>query len=134
MEIINDKSFLISDIRKMEPPVSKGTEISEQAARDLQLRAKSREMEALFITEMFKAMEKTVPEDATGGAGNSLPKMMFSSVMGDAVAENGGIGLAHSIYTALKAKDQTPDFDRLKDNALLTNLNVLKAMPISESE
>jgi len=133
MEILTGKIYALNEIKSFDSQICNNTEISEDAARDMQIRAKSQEMEALFITEMFKAMEKTVPEDATGGS-NNLPKMMFSSVMGDAVAKNGGIGLAHTIYSALKEKDQALNFEALRDNGILTGLDAIPVLPTMESE
>jgi len=131
MEIIRDRMFELKATDSFKETISNQPEISAEAARDLQLKAKSREMEALFITEMFKAMEKTVPEDATGGS-NNLPKMLFSSVMGEAVAENGGIGLADPIYMALKDKDEILKLDDLKDNGILTSLSAIPVIPTME--
>ena len=79
--------------------------LGPEQQRDLQLREKSREMEAIFIGQLFKAMEKTVGGGITGDSKNNLSSMMFSSVMGKAVANQGGIGLSEMIYQSLAKND-----------------------------
>ncbi len=97
--------------------------------RDLQLREKSRDMEAIFISQLFKAMEKTAGGGVLGESKNNLSSMMFSSVMGQAVAEQGGIGLADMIYQSLAAKqDQGIDVEQPKIDAidLLSKIEYLR--------
>ncbi len=77
--------------------------------RDAQMRQVSRDMEAVFLTQLFKVMAKTVPTGPLSGRKNTLPSVLFSSVMGKAVAESGGIGLAEVIYRSLREKDEVPD-------------------------
>jgi len=94
-------------------------------AQDLRLRAQSRKLEALFITQMFKAMEKTVPESGlTGARKNNLPSMMFSSVMGDAVAEQGGLGLSEVIYNSLREKENLSALEALESQAPVNGLQL----------
>jgi len=87
-------------------------EQNSAARREASLRQSARDMEALFISQMFKAMEKTIPE-AEGGQNNNLAKMMFSEVMGKHMAGNGGFGLAEVIYQGLKNKEisELPDLN-----------------------
>jgi Rod binding domain-containing protein len=95
----------------VKPPAIK-LEESAATRREASLRQSSRDMEALFISQMLKAMEKTIPE-AEDGQGNNLAKMMFSEVMGQHVAGHGGMGLAEVIYQGLKNKDlsELPDLN-----------------------
>jgi len=65
----------------------------------------SKDMESVFMTMLLKALEKTVPEGGLLDSKNSLSKMMFSSVMGKEIADNGGIGLAKHIYESMKDND-----------------------------
>lgn len=60
-------------------------------------------MEALFLGFMLKAMEKTIPESE--GSSNNFAKMMFSEVMGQALAEQGGIGLADFLARTWNQQD-----------------------------
>jgi Rod binding domain-containing protein len=73
-------------------------------SKDLKLRAQAEELEAIFLSKLVKAMEKTIPKNESGST-NTLSSMMFSSEMGKAMAKNGGIGLAKIIYNSLKDKD-----------------------------
>ena len=79
-------------------------------ARDIKLREASRKMEAAFLTYVFKTLEKTIPKTSISGkTGNNLSTMMFSTVMADAVSEQGGIGLGDQIYNSLKDMKEVPD-------------------------
>lgn len=73
-------------------------------SREKKLMAQAQEMEAIFLTKMIKAMEKTIPksEESTSG---SLSSMMFSGEMGKSMSRSGGIGLAKFIFSALKDKE-----------------------------
>lgn len=64
----------------------------QPAGEKEKLQKSARDLEGLFLSFVLKAMEKTIPRE--GGDKNSLAGMMFSSVMGENIAENGGIGLA----------------------------------------
>lgn len=80
----------------------KPEENSIKDARDPKLLDSARQLEGLFISFVFKAMEKTIPGSGENGSSNNLGKMMFSSVMGKEIAENGGLGLTDFIYQALE--------------------------------
>ena len=98
-------------------------------ARDIKLREASRKMEAAFLTYVFKTLEKTIPKTSIAGkTGNNLSTMMFSTVMADAVSEQGGIGLGDQIYQSLKEMDELPDFEELKLDDLSNTLNTMKFM------
>ena len=97
--------------------------------RDIKLRETSRKMEAAFLTYVFKTLEKTVPKTSiTGKSGNNLATMMFSTVMADAVSEQGGIGLGDQIYKSLKEMDEIPDFEDLKLDDISNTLNAVEFM------
>jgi len=68
---------------------------------DQKLRDASKQLEGQFLTFMLKAMEQTVQKGDDNEKSN-LASMMFSSVIAEDVAQNGGIGLADYIYKALK--------------------------------
>jgi len=110
-------------------PLKKGPVSDDQ--RNAQLREKSKELEAVFITQLIKSMEKTIPE-GMGGGKNSLSTMMFSSVLGDAMAQGGGIGLSKMIYTSLKTMDGSPDLDNLGGDDFLKSMSVLQNISLSE--
>ena len=91
-------------------------------------------MEAVFLTQLFKVMEKTIPKSSNEGSQNTLSSMMFSSVMGQTLADQGGIGLTEIIYESLKDKDELPMLDELKANDVLSNMNSLKLFDGGENE
>ncbi|MHB2147796.1 hypothetical protein ACX8XP_01940 [Calditrichota bacterium LG25] len=62
------------------------------------LRASAKQLEGLFLTFVLKAMEKTIPRFDDKKQSNNLVSMMFSSVMGEDLAQRGGVGLAEFIY------------------------------------
>ncbi|MHB2155664.1 hypothetical protein ACX8XN_14890 [Calditrichota bacterium GD2] len=62
------------------------------------LRASAKQLEGLFLTFVLKAMEKTIPRFDEKKQSNNLVSMMFSSVMGEDLAQRGGVGLAEFIY------------------------------------
>ena len=97
----------------------------ESSPRDIQLMKKSNELEAVFLTQLIKSMEKTIP-DGLGGGKNSLSTMMFSSVMGDAMTSGGGIGLSKMIFTSLRSMDGSFDTQELGGEDYLQSLNVLQ--------
>ena len=59
--------------------------------------------EALFMGYLVSSMEKTLPQGVLSGAG--LPNFMFNQVMGTAMSDGGGIGLADLLYRNLQSQD-----------------------------
>ena len=57
--------------------------------------------ESLFMGYLVNSMQSTLPEGAVSGGG--MPEMMFNKVMGEAMAEGGGIGLAEILYRDLQS-------------------------------
>jgi len=114
------------------PPLNEchsGKSAEQAKMRDIQLRDKSIELEALFITQLFKAMEKTIPDgNLYGSSKNNLPNMLFSSVMGKAVAQKGGLGLAQMIYNSLREKDLPKIRQQLNHDPLINSYNILLEM------
>ena len=71
----------------------------ESDKEELKLREASKKLEGQFLSLLIKSMENTIPKDDKK---QSMATMMFSSVMGQQMSENGGIGLADFIYQSLK--------------------------------
>ncbi len=71
--------------------------------KEQKLQKVARDFEAIFLSQLVRAMGKTVPEGSmtTGG----MADLMFDQVMGKALSEGGGIGLAKIIYRDLLSKD-----------------------------
>ena len=53
---------------------------------------------------------------------------MFSSVMADAVSEQGGMGLGDQLYNSLKEMDEIPDFDEMQMDDISNKLNAMQLM------
>jgi len=118
---MNDFSVHSIDHLPLQKP-DKSQTLSESQKRELLLRKKTVEMEGLFITQLFKSMEKTTMKEI--GGSNNLVSMMFSSVMGQAAAEQGGIGLSDIIYQSLKGKTELPSIDNINTDSLYNSINL----------
>ena len=118
---MNDFSVHSIDHLPLQKP-DKSQNLSESQKRELLLRKKTVEMEGLFITQLFKSMEKTTMKEI--GGSNNLVSMMFSSVMGQAAAEQGGIGLSDIIYQSLKGKTELPSIDNINTDSLYNSINL----------
>lgn len=70
--------------------------------KEQKLQKVARDFESIFLSQLVRAMGKTLPEGsmATGG----MADLMFDQVMGQALSEGGGIGLAAIIYRDLRSK------------------------------
>jgi flagellar protein FlgJ len=60
------------------------------------------DFEAVFMGHIIKSMERTLPQGSLSGSG--ISEMMFNQVMGSALSEGGGIGLAELLYRDLQTK------------------------------
>ena len=91
------------------------------------LKYSAKELEGLFLGQVVKAMRSTIPKES--GQSSTMVDMMFSSVMGKSMAEQGGIGLAEFFFKSL-SEDDTEAIERLKvagDKVNSVNLNITKA-------
>ncbi len=84
---------------------------------DLKLRHSAKQLEGLFLTFVLKAMEKTIPKFDDKASSNNLASMMFSLVLGEDLAEKGGVGLANFIYRNM-SKEQHQKIDLPTQNWL----------------
>ncbi len=70
---------------------------------------------------LVKSMERTLPQGTLSNSG--LPDLMFDQVMGSALSEGGGIGLAEMLYRDLQSKtyrDSTENDNGISLKDLLT--------------
>jgi len=102
--------------------------------REIKLRQTSKDLEAVFITQMFKVMEKTIPKSTLTDSKNTLSSMMFSSVMGEALSNQGGIGLSDVIYRSLREKNELPDPDEIKSNSFVQNVHSFMLPNLDENK
>jgi Rod binding domain-containing protein len=59
--------------------------------------------ERVLVSQLTKAMQATVGgEDEGGDAGSKSYRDMLPDTMADALVSNGGTGLAHDLYRALR--------------------------------
>ncbi|NCO86072.1 MAG: chemotaxis protein chel [Rhodobacterales bacterium] len=92
-------------VRPLPPPLAAPGTQTATADRDAQLRAAAEKLEAGFLAEMLKAAGVGAPRDAFGGGAG---EEQFASFLRDAQAREmvraGGIGLAQSLFEAMKAR------------------------------
>lgn len=70
---------------------------------------------------LVKSMERTLPQGTLSNSG--LPDLMFDQVMGSALSEGGGIGLAELLYRDLQSntyRDSTENDNGISLKDLLT--------------
>lgn len=78
------------------------------------IRRVSREFEALMVNEMLKAMRKTVGKDPLLGGGNAeeIYRSMLDQEYAQAIALQGGLGLAPLIERELMKVESMPKVER----------------------
>jgi flagellar protein FlgJ len=71
----------------------------------------AKEMEALFVVQLLKAMRKTVPESGllTGGRGEEIMRSIQDESLAQAVAARGGLGLAETLERTLDRVHPEPE-------------------------
>lgn len=85
---------------QMPPP-----DLPSNGLRDVKLRTAATELEASFIAEMLKhAKLGETPETFGGGAGEGQFASFLRLEQARAMAASGGIGLAESLFHALKER------------------------------
>lgn len=124
----------ITDIKINAPMIHQ--ERTEKAAtadqtdkEEKKLRDASKKLEGQFLTFMLKAMENTVPKDEKENS-QSMATMMFSSVLGENIAENGGIGLADFIYQSLK-ENGSDALKNMPENSTFNPISNIKLMDLN---
>ena len=103
---------------------AKKADTKEIPEKDPKLEQSARDLEGLFLSFVLKSMEKTIPSD--GNKSNTLANMMFSSVMGQSIAENGGLGLQDFFYGSL-SKESVKNLENLKgqvQNPTINNMSL----------
>ena len=83
--------------------------LSEEA----RLRQASRDLEGVFVEQLFKAMRETVPENSLfgGGAGEEMFTSMMDSHFATQVPEQWESGMAEALYRQLRAALGSPAGD-----------------------
>lgn len=89
----------------MEPPANVLAPQPRDAARNQALRSAAEGLEAQFLAEMLKSAGLgEARESFGGGAGEAQFASFLRQEQADAMARKGGIGLAESIFEALKRR------------------------------
>jgi Rod binding domain-containing protein len=70
---------------------------------DEKLKKVARDFESVFIHELLKRMEDTIPESDMEDQSSKQIKGMYWSYMAQAIADRGGFGLWKNIYDAMGA-------------------------------
>ena len=117
-----DKQFIEPLTNQQFQKIERPDQLSPGRHQEIELREKAVELEGLFITQLFKSMEKTIHKDKDSG--NTLPAMMFSSIMGQAAAEQGGIGLSDLIYESLEQKNGKTPLEDFNAEPFLNTINM----------
>ena len=75
------------------------------ASQDEKLRAVTKQLEGVFVQQLFKAMRETVPQDglADGGAGEEMFTGMMDENIATQVPEQWAHGIGESLYRQLRA-------------------------------
>lgn len=87
-------------------PVVPAQNTDPKAPNDARLMAVAQKLEASFLSEMLKSagVGKT-PESFGGGAGEDQFSSFLRQAQADEMVKAGGIGLAQSLFEALKEQD-----------------------------
>jgi flagellar protein FlgJ len=74
-------------------------------ADEQRLRAASKQLEGVFVQELFKAMRETVPKDGLtdGGAGEDVFTGLMDEKLAEHVPEHWERGIGDSLYRQLRA-------------------------------
>ena len=110
---------------------AKKADTKEIPQKDLKLEQSARDLEGLFLSFVLKSMEKTIPSDENKS--NTLANMMFSSVMGQSIAENGGLGLQDFFYDSL-TKESIKNLENLKGQVQNPTINNMSLGGIGNDE
>jgi len=90
-----------------DPPTPNATPAAAPAAARQDLARVAQELEAAFLAEMLKHAGVGQARGAFGGgAGEDQFASMLRTEQARAIAENGGIGLAESVFQALLRREE----------------------------
>ncbi|MFO7921607.1 hypothetical protein DZD18_05160 [Rhodobacteraceae bacterium W635] len=95
----------MSDLAIPQPP-SHQTGQGLSPSQEAELRRTARDLEAAFLSEMLRHGGLGAPRESFGGGvGEDQFASLLRSEHARALAENGGIGLAESLFNALAARE-----------------------------
>lgn len=95
----------MTDFAQLPPLAAPGAAKPGGAARDAALHAAAEKLEATFLAEMLKAAGLgRARQGFGGGAGEEQFSSFLLQAQAEEMVKTGGIGLAESLYQALKEK------------------------------
>ena len=88
-------------------------------ADEQRLRAVTKQLEGVFVQQLFKAMRETVPKDglSDGGAGEEIFTGMMDEKIATHVPEHWDRGIGESLYRQLRAALASPKPDAVATHA-----------------
>ena len=88
-------------------------------ADEQRLRAVTKQLEGVFVQQLFKAMRETVPQDGftDGGAGEEIFTGMMDEKIATHVPEHWDRGIGESLYRQLRAALPHPKPDAVAPDA-----------------
>lgn len=74
-------------------------------SRDADLRKVSKDLEAVFVTELMKAMRETIPENGltNGGMGEDIFTSMLDQNLSTAIGQDWQGGIGEALYRQLRS-------------------------------
>lgn len=106
-----------------------------RAARAERLRGTARQLEGVFVEQMFKAMRETVPEDGaiSGGSGEAMFTGMLDQSLAEEVPARWSNGLAEALYRQLQraagVDDATSDANAAASSSPPAAVPILESRP-----
>ncbi len=76
--------------------------VREQGHENKRLWKSCQDLEGIFMGYLVKSLEQALPK--ADGSGSGMAQLMFTQVMGDALSQGGGIGMAEIIYRSLQSQ------------------------------
>ena len=88
-------------------------------AEEQRLRAVTKQLEGVFVQQLFKAMRETVPKDGftDGGAGEDIFTGMMDEKIATHVPEHWDRGIGESLYRQLRSALAAPKPDAVAPDA-----------------
>lgn len=115
-----------SDLRGVEKQESSDT---------AKMRDACREFESYFLSYMFKAMRRTVPESGfiSGGDAEEMFQDMYADAISQEAAKGPGIGIGDMLYRDLSRQAQKSESPEVKEGKYDPG-SVLRHAPLSRAE
>ena len=86
------------------PSATGGTPTAAELARDARLAQSVRDLEGVFVEQLFKAMRETVPNDGltSGGSGEEMFTTLMDQHLSAEVPQSWDHGIGEALYRQLR--------------------------------